>query len=141
MSDAPFDSEEIVEAFELLEEWEERYRYLIELGRKLPPLTEEEHSPAHIVEGCMSQVWLVADVEAGTPPRLIIRADSDAFIVKGLIAVLLGLFSHRSPGAILATDEKAYLESLGLGGHLSIGRRNGLESMVRRVKELAAANA
>jgi len=140
MSDAPFDIDEILEAFELLEDWNERYRYLIELGKKLPPLSAAEHSKENKVDGCMSQVWMVAD-EAEDPSRIILRADSDAFIVKGLIAVVLAIFSHRTPQEVRATDAETYFAQLGLAGHLSMGRRNGLESMVKRVKQLAEGYA
>jgi cysteine desulfuration protein SufE len=138
MSEPPYDIDEILEAFELLEDWNERYRYLIELGKSLPALRPEEHSKEHKVDGCMSQVWLVADRTEGSPPRLVLRADSDAFIVKGLIAVVLALFSHRTAAEIRETDPEAAFAQLGLAGHLSMGRRNGLESMVKRVKALAA---
>ncbi|MGE0788097.1 MAG: SufE family protein [Sandaracinaceae bacterium] len=137
--DRPFDLEEIAEAFELLDDWNERYRYLIELGKELPALSEAEHDKANKVDGCMSQVWLVADVTDDDPPRFVLRADSDAFIVKGLIAVLLAMFSHRTKAEILEVDAKATFDRLGLAGHLSMGRRNGLESMVKRVRDLAAA--
>lgn len=138
MSDDLPPLDDIVEAFELLPDWTERYRYLIELGKSLPPMTDDERVPANKVDGCMSQVWLVAEDGAGSG-TVRFRADSDAFIVKGLIAVLLSMFSDRSPAAILETDEQATFEALGLAGHLSMGRRNGLESMVKHVKGHARA--
>jgi cysteine desulfuration protein SufE len=128
--------DEIEEAFALLPDWTERYRYLIELGKALPEMTDEERTPAHKVDGCMSQVWLVAEDGEGTVRY---RADSDAFIVKGLIAILLSMFSDRPAEDIVDTDERATFETLGLTGHLSMGRRNGLESMVRRIKDHARA--
>lgn len=137
MSENPYDLEEIRDTFDLLDDWNEKYRYLIELGRELPELTEEEHSKENKVEGCMSQVWMVADTSGEDPPRMILRADSDAFIVKGLIAIVLALFSHRTAEEVAAVDPKVTFEELGLAGHLSMGRRNGLESMVKRVKRLA----
>lgn len=139
MSEAPFDLDEILEAFELLDDWHERYRYLIELGKDLPELSEAEHSAENKVDGCMSQVWMVADRTDDEPPRLLLRADSDAFIVKGLIAVVIAMFSHKTGDEIAATDPKEVFEELGLAGNLSMGRRNGLESMVKRVKALAAS--
>ena len=96
--------EELAETFEMLGNWEERYRYLIELGRKLPPLSEAEHSEANKVRGCMSQVWMTAHTEPGPPLKLHFSGDSDAHIVKGLIAVLFTLYSDRSPREILDTD-------------------------------------
>jgi len=138
VSEAPFDLDTILEAFELLDEWNERYRYLIELGKDLPALTEAEHAAENKVDGCMSQVWMVADRTNDDPPRFVLRADSDAFIVKGLIAVVIAMFSHKTGDEIAAIDPKDTFEALGLAGHLSMGRRNGLESMINRVKALAS---
>lgn len=135
----PAPLEQITEAFELLPDWQERYRYLIELGRELPPLSAEEQCADNKVTGCMSQVWLVAERVIGPPDRMRYRADSDAHIVKGLIAVLLAMFHDRTVEEVLALDARRVLDDLGLAGHLSMGRRNGLESMVRRIKEHAAA--
>src|SRR5438067_1406596 len=98
------DIDELAATFELLGDWEERYRYLIDLGRKLPPLPEAEKTEGHKVRGCMSQVWLTHEVEPGSPPRLKFRGDSDAHIVKGLIALLFMLISERTPQEILGTD-------------------------------------
>lgn len=138
MSDGPIDLDNILEAFELLDDWNERYRYLIELGKDLPALSEAEHAKENKVDGCMSQVWMVADRTEDEPARFVIRADSDAFIVKGLIAVVIAMFSHKTGDEIAAVDPKETFEALGLAGHLSMGRRNGLESMVKRVKALAS---
>ncbi len=137
-SDPPFALDDIVEAFELLDDWNERYRYLIELGKELPPMTDGERTGEHKVDGCMSQVWMVAERTDEAPPRFVVRGDSDAFIVKGLIAVVLAIYSHRTAEEIAATEAGPIFEQLGLAGHLSMGRRNGLESMVKRVKRLAA---
>ncbi|HEX4873210.1 MAG TPA: SufE family protein [Nevskiaceae bacterium] len=128
------DTEELVETFELLGDWEERYRYLIELGRQLPPYPEAERDDAHQVRGCISQVWLTHRVEDG---RLQLMGDSDAHIVRGLVALLLGLTSGRRPQEILALDLAAIFERLGLGSHLSANRRNGFFSMVERIRGLA----
>ncbi|MGQ0621128.1 MAG: SufE family protein [Panacagrimonas sp.] len=136
------DIEELAETFELLGDWEERYRYLIELGRKLPTMPEAEHDEAHKVRGCMSQVWLAHTVhDEHAPPRLEFRGDSDAHIVKGLIALLLALTSGRTPREILDTDIGAVFTRLGLESHISMNRRNGFFSMVERIRQMAAANA
>lgn len=133
--------DELADTFEMLGDWEERYRYLIELGRKLPPLAEADHNEANKVRGCMSQVWLTAQTEPGPPLRLRFQGDSDAHIVKGLIAVLLMLYSDRTPREILDTDLGEAFARLGLDGHLSMNRRNGFYSMVERIKAIAAQAA
>ncbi|MBV8062409.1 MAG: SufE family protein [Nevskia sp.] len=130
--------DELAETFEMLGDWEERYRYLIELGRKLPPLSEADHSEANKVRGCMSQVWMTAQTEPGPPLRLRFAGDSDAHIVKGLIAVLFMLYSGHTPQQILATDVGEAFGRLGLDNHLSMNRRNGFYSMVERIKGMAA---
>ena len=132
--------EDLAAEFDVLGDWEERYRYVIDLGRELSPLTGSERSDANKVRGCASQVWLVTEPPAeGT---LMFRGDSDAHIVRGLIAVLLRLYSGRRPQEILAFDAKAAFEKLGLAGALSAQRSNGLASMVTRIRrdaEYAAA--
>ena len=128
---------ELAEAFELLGDWEERYRYVIELGRELSPLTDAERNDANKVRGCASQVWLVTEPQDdGT---IDFRGDSDAHIVRGLIAVLLRLVSGRSSREILDFDPKAAFDRLGLSRHLSAQRSNGLASMVGRIQRDAAA--
>jgi cysteine desulfuration protein SufE len=128
---------ELTDEFELLGDWEERYRYVIDLGRELAPLSDAERSDANKVRGCASQVWLVTEPQAdGT---LGFRGDSDAHIVRGLIAILLRLYSGRAPGEILAFDAKAAFEQLGLTGALSSQRSNGLASMVQRIRRDAEA--
>ena len=131
---------ELASEFEVLGDWEERYRYVIDLGRDLAPLSDAERSEANKVRGCASQVWLVTEPRAdGT---LSFRGDSDAHIVRGLIAILLRLFSGRRPAEILAFDAPAAFETLGLKGALSQQRSNGLASMVARIRadaERAAA--
>jgi cysteine desulfuration protein SufE len=131
------DVDELVENFAALGPWEERYRYLIELGRKLPPLPEAERTEANKVRGCMSQVWLSATARAGPPPRLELRGDSDAHIVKGLIALLFKLYGGRTPGEIMALDVKSVFERLGLESHITLNRRNGFYAMVERIRALA----
>src|SRR3954447_19815046 len=123
---------EIADEFEVLDDWEERYRYVIDLGKELAPLTDAERSEANKVRGCASQVWLVTEPQAdGT---LNFRGDSDAHIVRGLIAILLRLFSGRRPAEILAFNAEAAFEKLGLKGALSQQRSNGLASMAARIR-------
>ncbi|MFT4047608.1 MAG: SufE family protein [Solimonas sp.] len=137
--------DELAETFEFLGDWEERYRYLIELGRKLPPMPEDEHDDAHKVRGCMSQVWLAGEVRPGpsetSPKTLAFRGDSDAHIVKGLIAVLFELTSGRTAQEILALDIGNAFERLGLESNISMNRRNGFYAMVERIRQMAAAEA
>jgi cysteine desulfuration protein SufE len=129
----------LADEFDLLGDWEERYRYVIDLGRELAPLSDAERSEANKVRGCASQVWLVTEPQAdGT---VTFRGDSDAHIVRGLIAVLLRLFSGKSSRAIAGFDAKAALDKLGLSGALSAQRSNGLASMVARIKRDAEALA
>jgi len=138
--------DEIRDNFALLEEWDDRYRYVIELGRTLAPLSEAEHSAANKVQGCASQVWLVRSVDAsGAEPVLIFRGDSDAHIVRGLIAILLAMQSGKTARAILAADPVAVFDELGFREHLTPQRSNGLRAMVERIKNdaretLAAAS-
>ena len=123
---------ELADEFEVLGDWEERYRHVIDLGRELAPLSDPERSDANKVRGCASQVWLVTEPQAdGT---LEFRGDSDAHIVRGLIAILLRLYSGQPPEAITAFDAKAAFEQLGLTGALSSQRSNGLASMVARIR-------
>ncbi len=137
MSDIETELEDLAAEFDLLGDWEERYRHVIDLGRQLAPLDQAERSEANKVRGCASQVWLVT--ERGDDGRLSFRGDSDAHIVRGLIAILLRLYSARTPQDILAFDAKAGFESLGLAGALSTQRSNGLFSMVERIRRDAAA--
>jgi cysteine desulfuration protein SufE len=134
-ADTAFD--ELKAEFDLLGDWEERYRYVIDLGRTLEPLTDAERSDANKVRGCASQVWLIT--EADGEGRLLFRGDSDAHIVRGLIAVLLRLYSGRTPEEILAIDARGGFEQLGLVGALSAQRSNGLFSMVERIRRDAEA--
>lgn len=124
--------EDLSAEFDLLGDWEERYRYVIELGRELAPLTDAERSDANKVRGCASQVWLVTEPQSDGTLRF--RGDSDAHIVRGLIAILLRLYSGRDADEILAFDAKAAFEKLGLAGALSAQRSNGLASMVARIR-------
>jgi len=127
---------EIIENFDLLEEWDDRYRYLIELGRTLPPLPEAARSDANKVQGCASQVWLSTTVKpnGSTGPVLAFDGDSDAHIVRGLIAILFALYSGKGAKDILSTDAVALFEKLGLRDHLTPQRSNGFRSMVDRIR-------
>src|SRR5947207_12755929 len=127
--------DEIRDNFELLEEWDDRYRYVIELGRTLEPLPEQEHSADNKVQGCVSQVWLSKRIDRSQgEPRINYRGDSDAHIVRGLVAIVLTLFSGRTPKEILSTDALAVFEEFGFRDHLTPQRSNGLRSMVERIK-------
>lgn len=132
--------EELVENFEYLEDWEERYRYIIELGRKLPPFPEEHRTEENKVRGCISQVWLVAQISSDSPPVITFLADSDAAIVKGLIGIVMLLYSGKTPQQILALPTTDVFVRLGLDEHLSVNRRNGFLSMLERIKQIAAAH-
>jgi cysteine desulfuration protein SufE len=126
----------IAEEFELLDDWRERIEYVLELGKQLGRLPEGDYAEANKVKGCQSQVWMVAEVDEGG--RMRIRADSDAFIVKGLIALLLRLYSNRRPQEILDNPPQVF-EDIGLGAHLSPTRANGLHAMITRIRQLATA--
>jgi len=140
--------DEIRENFSLLDDWDDRYRYVIELGRTLVPMPEAEHSAANKVQGCASQVWLSKQIERTGPAGEVVLkylGDSDAHIVRGLIAILLTLFSGQTPRQILSTDAIAVLNEFGFGEHLTPQRSNGLRAMVERIradarKTLAAAS-
>jgi len=133
--------DEIVDNFSLLDEWDDRYRYVIELGRMLEPLPEAEHNEINKVRGCASQVWLVTHVkpDGGAGPVLTFVGDSDAHIVRGLIAILLAVYSGKNARDILATDALALFDSLGLRENLTPQRSNGLRAMVDRVRADADA--
>jgi cysteine desulfuration protein SufE len=133
--------DEITGNFELLEEWDDRYRYLIELGRTLPPLAEAAHIDANKVQGCASQVWLVTHVKPNGAggPVLSFEGDSDAHIVRGLVAILFALYSGKPAKEILATDAIALFDKLGLRQNLTPQRSNGLRSMVERIRKEAGA--
>lgn len=128
--------DEIRDNFSLLDDWDDRYRYVIELGRMLAPMPEEEHSAANKVQGCASQVWLSRKIDrAGNgEPRLHYLGDSDAHIVRGLIAILLTLYSDRTPKEILTIDAPAIFDEFGFREHLTPQRSNGLRSMIERIR-------
>jgi cysteine desulfuration protein SufE len=128
--------DQITENFSLLEEWDDRYRYVIELGRGLDPLSERDRTDTNKVQGCASQVWLATTIgrNGAQGPKLTFRGDSDAHIVRGLIAILLAMFSGKHAREILATDAIASFEQLGLREHLTPQRSNGFRSMVERIR-------
>ena len=132
--------DEIIENFESLDDWEDRYRYVIELGRMMEPLPDASRTEGNRVSGCASQVWLASNVEhAPEKPILRWRGDSDAHIVRGLVALMLALHSGRSPREVLETDAQAVLRRIGLADHLTPQRSNGLRSMVERMRADARA--
>jgi cysteine desulfuration protein SufE len=127
--------DEIRDNFELLEEWDDRYRYVIELGRTLDPMPEAEHSAENKVNGCASQVWLSKQIDRSqSEPLLKYLGDSDAHIVRGLIAILLTLYNGRTPKQVLETDALNVFDELGFREHLTPQRSNGLRSMVERIR-------
>jgi len=131
----PANITDMIDDFAFLTDWEDRYMHVIDLGKHLAPLSDAEKTPANKVKGCVSQVWLVSTREDG---RLYYRGDSDAHIVKGLVAVALTIFSGRTPAEIAKIDAGAILGQLGLQEHLSPQRSNGLNAMIARIKAEAA---
>lgn len=132
--------EEIAETFEFLDDWEDRYRHVIELGKAMPPLDESLRVPATKVEGCASQVWLVPEIDGrGTDAILTFRGDSDAMIVRGLISILIALYSGLPVSEVLRIEPGDELGRLGLHDHLSSQRSNGLRAMVQRIRDIARA--
>ena len=127
--------DDVRDTFSFLDDWEDRYKYVIDLGKQLPPLADDEMTDAYKVRGCQSQVWLVPEDKDGV---LTLRGDSDAHIVKGLVAVMLILFSGKTKQEILETDAKAILDELDLAAHLSPMRANGLHAMLKRIMDLAS---
>ena len=124
--------------FAFLDEWEDKYRYVIELGESLPPFPESARDAAHKVQGCVSQVWLVSELGEGPNPQIMFQGDFDAHIVRGLVAIMLALYSGRRASEILSTDAEDLMRSLDLNEHLSPQRANGLRAMVKRIKQDAA---
>jgi len=133
--------DDIIENFTLLDEWDDRYRYVIELGRALPPLPESAHTDANKVQGCASQVWLTSHVEpdGAEGPVLTFEGDSDAHIVRGLVAILIALYSGKNAREILAIDALELFDRIGLRENLTPQRSNGLRSMVERIRTEASA--
>lgn len=129
-------AEDIVDTLGFFDSWEDRYKYIIDLGKELPPLEENLRTDEHIVRGCQSQVWLVHELRDN---RLFFTADSDAFIVKGLLGVVLAAYNGKTAVEILAVDIEAYFKQLDLLQHLSSTRGNGLKAMVKRIQDTAAS--
>ena len=128
----------ILDDFEILEDWEDRYKYLIELGDGLEPVSEEEKNQKTKVQGCVSQVWIVTHQDGSEDPVLTFRGDSDAHIVRGLIAVVLALFSGKKASEISQINESETLDKLDLSEHITPQRSNGLRSMIERIKREAS---
>ena len=129
--------DDLIENFELFDDWDDRYAYLMELGSKMPELPEAERIEANRVKGCQASVWLKESIQQGPPRRIDFLADSNSQIVKGLIAMLRLLYSGKTPEEILAVDAKSVFQQLGLDRHLSPTRSTGLNSMVKRIRTLA----
>lgn len=128
----------IIDDFAYLDEWEDRYRYVIELGKQLPDLPESDKTTENKVQGCASQVWLVTEKGEGADPVLTFHGDSDAHIVRGLVAIVLAVYSGKPASEIVRTDALETFGRIGLVEHLSSQRANGLRSMVARIREEAA---
>jgi len=127
--------DEIVSNFELLDDWEERYRYVIELGRMMEPLPAEAHTDTNKVQGCASQVWIETRLDRSNgEPALHLLGDSDAHIVRGLVALMIALYNGKTPEEALSTDALALFKELGLAEHLTPQRSNGVRSMVERIR-------
>jgi len=134
--------EDIAETFEFLDDWEDRYRHVIELGKAMDPLEDAFRVPATKVDGCASQVWLLPKIEGqGADARFAFRGESDAMIVRGLIAILHALYSDLSVAEVLRVDAGGELARLGLNDHLSAQRSNGLRAMIERIRLVAAEAA
>jgi len=127
-------TQDILDTLGFFDSWEDRYKYIIELGRELPPMAAELHTEDRLVRGCQSQVWIDTALENG---RLQLLADSDAFIVKGLLGLVLAAYNNRTPAEILAFDIDTYFQQLELLRHLSATRGNGLRAMVQRIQDIA----
>ncbi|MBV1705427.1 MAG: SufE family protein [Hyphomicrobiales bacterium] len=131
--------DDILADFDLIEDWEDRYRHLIDLGKTLEPLPETARTEANKVRGCASQVWLDTRVGDGADPVLTLRGDSDAYIVRGLVALALAIFSGKRAGEIAALDAWTIFAGLGLADHLTPQRANGVRAMIERIKAEARA--
>ncbi len=132
--------EEIADTFDFLDDWEDRYRHVIDMGKAMEPLPESQRIPATKVDGCASQVWLVPEIDgAGAEARFRFKGDSDAMIVRGLIAVLIALYDGLTLDEVSAVDAPSELARLGLDEHLSSQRSNGLRAMVQRIRDIAKA--
>ena len=128
--------EELVEDFSLYDEWLDKYEYLIELGKALPAFPEEKKTDDRLIKGCQCRVWLDAGMDGG---KIVFTADSDAIITRGIIAMLISVYSGRTPEEILTSDD-AFLDRIGLRENLSPTRQNGLLSMMRTIRDLAESH-
>jgi cysteine desulfuration protein SufE len=134
------DIDQIISDFEFLEDWDDRYRYIIELGKRLEPLSDAERTPENKVRGCASQVWLSTQLDRdGGLDRFHFIGDSDALIVRGLVAIVIALFDRKTPSEIRATDAEAVFARLDLRSHLTAQRSNGLRALVDRIRADADA--
>jgi len=131
--------QDIIDDFSFMDDWEERYSHVIDLGKDLAPLTPEERNDLTRVKGCVSQVWLVKDPDNEQQGRLFYRGDSDAHIVKGLVAIMIAIFSGQKPEDILTIDINTIMKKIGLAEHLSAQRSNGLKAMIARIQHDAKA--
>jgi cysteine desulfuration protein SufE len=135
-------AQELIEAFEFLGDWENRYEYLMDMGKELPPMPPEEHIEENLVHGCQSQVWVTAGARDTPRGRVIhINADSNSAITKGIVAILYRMYAGEAPRDILLFDIDGLMQTLQLDQHLSPSRRNGMAGMISRIKALAASNA
>lgn len=131
-------AEDIIDTIGFFDSWEDRYKYIIDLGKELPPMDEDKKDEVHLVRGCQSQVWIDCQQD---DTAMWFEADSDAFIVKGLLGVVLAAYNGKSPAEVQTFDIDQYFEQLGLMKHLSPTRGNGLRAMVKRIQMMSAANA
>ena len=138
MADDMADLQTILDDFSFLDDWEDRYRYVIELGKALPDLAESEKTAENKVQGCASQVWLVSEAGDGADPVMQFKGDSDAHIVRGLVAIVLAVYSGKQASDVAKLDAISVFSEIGLVEHLSAQRANGLRSMVNRIRETAA---
>lgn len=139
MDNMPLTCADLLDNFAIFDNWEDRYGYLIDLGNKLPAMDPTLKSENNKVSGCLSQVWIVWHPDKKDPAHLRFIADSDAFIVKGIIAILMVLYDNKTADEILATDAEAVFRQIGLESHLSPSRRNGLSAMNGQIKSIAKA--
>ncbi|MBM4001552.1 MAG: SufE family protein [Planctomycetes bacterium] len=138
---SPLTAEQLIDEFETLDDWNDRFQFIIELGDQLDPFPDAERTDANLVQGCQSNVWLIASRKEGDPPRIEFQADSDSQIVRGLIAILVMLLSGRTVAEIERANVEDLFRRLDLRRHLSRTRSNGLFSMIKRIRELASPAA
>lgn len=129
--------DDVIETFSLFDDWEDKYRYVIELGRMLPEFPAEAKTDENKVRGCTSQVWILPRLTDDNPPKFYFDGDSDAHIVKGLVAITMLIYSGKTPSEAMEVDARAILDQIGLAEHLSPSRSNGLFSMIARIREMA----